>query len=128
MKTTEINVLIFEGDLVKDNLDDGKLRRVSHFHDHGDDTASVYMTDGGVMGLDEISFDDIECSWTDHRNALALVAEAERGDIEPFFSPAQKQILNPELFKGLVDDVEEHGTGLHPGRVFTITGYQPDKT
>jgi hypothetical protein len=89
MRTTEINVLIFEGDLVKDNMDDGKLRRVSHFHDHGDDTASVYMTDGGVMGLDEISFNDIQSSW---------------------------------------EDIEKNGTGLHPDRTFTITGYQPDKT
>ena len=98
MRTKDINVLIFDGDLVKDNMDEGRLRRVSEIQDHGDGTASVYMTDGGVMGLDEISLDDIECSWTDHRNAHKIATEK---------------------------NVEEHGTGLHPDRTFTITGYQP---
>lgn len=58
MRTNDINVLIFEGDHVLDNKDNA-VREIKRIDDHGDDTASVYMIDGGVMALSEISFDDI---------------------------------------------------------------------
>jgi len=58
MRTTDINVLIFEGDHVVDNMDNS-VRTISQIQDHGDSTATVHLVDGGCMALSEISFDDI---------------------------------------------------------------------
>lgn len=68
MRATDINELIFEGDTVIDNMDDSR-RIVSGFVVHDENQVTVNMEDGGVMGLDEISFDDIRIGWTDHRNS-----------------------------------------------------------
>lgn len=59
MKVSDINVLIFEGDTVIDRMD-GTRREIQFFHIHDERDASVYMVDGGVMGLNEIRFDDIQ--------------------------------------------------------------------
>ena len=57
MRTNEINSIICCGDTVLDHLD-GDVRTIDHFHDHGDGSASVFMTDGGVMALSEIKWND----------------------------------------------------------------------
>ena len=58
MRTNDINTLIFEGDHVIDNMDNS-VRTVSQIQDHGDNTASVHMVDGGAMALSEIRSEDI---------------------------------------------------------------------
>jgi hypothetical protein len=60
MRTSEINETICIGDTVIDKMDDDAVRTISRFQDHGDNTACVYMTDGGVMALSEIKWNDEE--------------------------------------------------------------------
>ena len=88
MRVNEIGVLIVEGDHVIDRMDNS-VRKVSHFNDHGDNSASVYMEDGGVMALSEINANDIR-----------LDSEVY-GDNEPFFSPDHLHSM-PETSKHLV--------------------------
>lgn len=59
MLVNEINKMIFEGDCVIDHLDNDNVREIASFQIHDKYLATVYMTDGGVMGLDEIDFNDI---------------------------------------------------------------------
>lgn len=47
-------VIVEPGDFVVDHLDDDRLREVSHVWEN-----TVFMVDGGAMGLDEIGHDDI---------------------------------------------------------------------
>jgi hypothetical protein len=58
MRVSEINEAICIGDTVIDKMDDDAVRTISHFENHGDNTASVFMTDGGVMALSEIVWND----------------------------------------------------------------------
>ena len=59
MKQSDINDQIFEGDNVIDPMD-GERRTISSFGEFSDDgNATVFMTDGGVMGLNEITSDMI---------------------------------------------------------------------
>lgn len=46
--------IVESGDWVVDHMDDDRMRKVSHIQD-----TSVYMEDGGVMGLEEIGRDDV---------------------------------------------------------------------
>jgi len=48
------NVIVESGDFVIDRLDDDRLREVSHVWDE-----TVFLVDGGAMGLDEITHEDI---------------------------------------------------------------------
>jgi hypothetical protein len=60
MRVSEINEAICIGDTVIDKMDDDAVRTISHFENHGDNTACVFMTDGGVMSLAEIIWNDEE--------------------------------------------------------------------
>ncbi len=60
MRVSEINNAICIGDTVMDKMDGDAIRTIHRFEDHGDNTACVFMTDGGVMSLAEIIFNDEE--------------------------------------------------------------------
>jgi hypothetical protein len=57
MKPREINSYIFTNDTVLDHMDD-TVRKIERFQIHDDNDASVFMTDGGVIGLKEIKWND----------------------------------------------------------------------
>lgn len=59
MRTNDIDKLIFIGDHVSDRMDGDRLREVTGFGEINGQSASVFMEDGGVMGLDEIKLEDI---------------------------------------------------------------------
>lgn len=59
MQTNDIDKLIFIGDHVSDRMDDGRLREITGFGEITGQSATVFMEDGGVMGLDEIKLEDI---------------------------------------------------------------------
>ncbi len=61
MRVNEVNQLLFEGDKVRDRMDNS-VRVVSGFVIHDEENASVQFEDGGVMDVNEISFDDISIS------------------------------------------------------------------
>lgn len=44
-----MSVIVYEGDFVKDPMDDNRIRQVGYIVDN-----CMYMVDGGVMGLDEV--------------------------------------------------------------------------
>lgn len=58
MQVSEINELIFEGDVVIDRLDNSR-RVVSGFVVHDKNDASVLLEDGGALALSEVRRDDI---------------------------------------------------------------------
>ena len=58
MAENRIGVIVEVGDWIVDRMDDNRLRKISYFMgDEGDE--SVYMEDGGVMGINEITRDDV---------------------------------------------------------------------
>lgn len=57
MATNKIGMIIEAGDWIVDRMDNNTMRKVSYFR--GDNDESVYMDDGGVMGIDEIGRDDV---------------------------------------------------------------------
>lgn len=62
MKMSDIRETIFEGDKVLDRMDNNSVREIARFQTHDDGNVSVFMTDGGVIGLDEIHWNDAEPS------------------------------------------------------------------
>ena len=50
--------LICEGDFVVDRMDD-EIRQIESVTVHDETNATLNMTDGGVMGLDEVMIQDI---------------------------------------------------------------------
>lgn len=49
---------IFAGDHVRDPID-GEIRTVSHFGEIDGDQASVFLVDGGVIGIGELTWSSV---------------------------------------------------------------------
>ena len=90
MRTTDINVQIFDGDFVIDNMD-SSVREISEIRDHGDDTASVHMVDGGVMALSEIRIDDIRLESEINDRVPAPSGELKEQDAGAFWDRQQNE-------------------------------------
>ena len=55
----DIESQICTGDYFKDPMDSDRLREIASSTIHSENSVTVNMTDGGVMGLDEITSDMI---------------------------------------------------------------------
>ena len=52
----DIETYVCTGDYIADPMDEGRYREIASFTVHNETNVTVNMTDGGVMGLDEITY------------------------------------------------------------------------